>query len=80
MPAADNRELMRRLAAPTGNDDVLAAAVDRLNATVERQERTIAALQLALDKTQGNTKRLADGMEIVTDGWNAARVKQEVTA
>jgi phage-related minor tail protein len=80
IPAADNRELMRRLASPPENNEVLAAAVDRLTATVERQERTIADLQVALDKTQGNTKRLADGMEIVTDGWNAARVKQEATA
>ncbi|MBD8725778.1 tape measure protein [Oxalobacteraceae sp. CFBP 13708] len=80
IPAADNRELMRRLASPPENNDVLAAAVDRLTATVARQEAIIGDLLVAQDETQRNTRRLADGMEIVTDGWNAARVKQEVSA
>jgi hypothetical protein len=80
IPAADNRELMRRLASPEQGNEVLAAAVERLTETVARQEAVIGDLQTALNQTQQNTKRLADGMEIVTDGWNAARVKQEVIA
>jgi len=78
MPAADNRELMRRLASPPENNDVLAAAVDRLTATVARQEAIISNLQVAQEETQRNTRRLADGMEIVTDGYNAMRIKEEV--
>jgi hypothetical protein len=80
IPAADNRELMRRLAGPPENNDVLAAAVDRLTATVARQEAIISNLQVAQDETQRNTRRLADGMEIVTDGYNALRTKEEATA
>lgn len=80
IPAADNRELMRRLASPPANNDVLAGAVDRLTATVARQEAIIGDLLVAQEETQRSARRLADGMEIVTDGWNAARVKQEATA
>jgi len=80
IPAADNRELMRRLASPPENNDVLAAAVDRLTETVARQEAIISNLQMAQDETQRNTRRLADGMEIVTDGYNAMRTKEEATA
>ena len=80
IPAADNRELMRRLSSPPENNDVLAAAVDRLNATVARQEAIISDLLVAQDETQRNTRRLADGMEIVTDGYNAMRTKEEVPA
>lgn len=80
IPAADNRELMRRLASPEQGNEVLAAAVDRLTQTVARQEQIIANLQAAADGTQRNTKRLADGMEIVTDGYNAVRTKEEVPA
>ncbi|MBD8632733.1 DUF4214 domain-containing protein [Oxalobacteraceae sp. CFBP 8755] len=78
IPAADNRELMRRLASPPANNDVLAGAVDRLTATVARQEAIIGDLLVAQDETQRNTRRLADGMEIVTDGYNAMRTKEEV--
>ncbi|WP_137171443.1 tape measure protein [Massilia sp. HP4] len=35
IPAADNRELMRRLASPEGNNQALAAAVERLTREVE---------------------------------------------
>jgi len=80
IPAADNRELMRRLASPEQGNEVLAAAVDRLTQTVARQEQIIANLQAAADGTQGNTKRLADGMEILTEGYNAMRTKEEVPA
>jgi len=80
IPAADNRELMRRLASPPANNDVLAGAVDRLTATVARQEAIIGDLLVAQDETQRNTRRLADGMEIVTDGYNAMRTKEEVSA
>lgn len=80
IPAADNRELMRRLASPEQGNEVLAAAVERLTETVARQEAIIGDLQTALDLTQQNTKRLADGFEIVTDGFNAMRTKEEVNA
>lgn len=80
IPAADNRELMRRLASPEQGNEVLAAAVDRLTATVARQEQMIADLQASAAGTQNSTKRLADGMEILTEGYNAMRTKEEVAA
>jgi hypothetical protein len=69
--------MMRRLASPQENSAVLAAAVDRLTATAERQERTISRLQTAMDKNERNTKRMADGLEVVTDGFNAMRTKEQ---
>jgi|GEM_PF-1056782 len=80
IPAADNRELMRRLASPEQGNEVLVAAVDRLTATVARQEQMIADLQASAAGTQNSTKRLADGMEILTEGYNAMRTKEEVAA
>ncbi|WP_123067598.1 DUF4214 domain-containing protein [Massilia aurea] len=78
IPAADNRELMRRLSSPD-SDSALAVAVERLTEAVERQARTTGALEAAFDQTQRNTRRMADGLEVVTDGFNAIRTKQEVT-
>lgn len=69
--------MMRRLTSPQDNSEVLVAAVNRLTATAERQERTISRLQSALDKNERNTKRMADGLEVVTDGFNAMRTKEQ---
>jgi tape measure domain-containing protein len=75
--ASQTQGMMRRLASPQENSAVLAAAVDRLTATAERQERTISRLQTAMDKNERNTKRMADGLEVVTDGFNAMRIKEK---
>lgn len=61
IPAADNRELMRRLSSPSDNSAVLAAAVERLTATVARQ-------QAVLDKIEESTRRNADMFEQSTAG------------
>jgi len=48
IPAADNRELMRRLASPEGNADALAQEVARLAAVIEAQQRENVELRSAL--------------------------------
>ena len=48
IPAADNRELMRRLANPGGNAEALAAEVARLSAVMEAQQRENVELREAL--------------------------------
>lgn len=48
IPAADNRELMRRLASPGGNADALAQEVARLAGVIEAQQRENAELRSAL--------------------------------
>jgi hypothetical protein len=62
----NSRDFMSRLSSPSESNAVLVAAVERLTETVEQQ-------QAALDKIARETKRQADGMEIVTDGFNAMR-------
>ncbi len=69
IPAADNRLLMQRLASPSENNAVLAAAVDRLTAKVAEQ-------QSVLDKISGNTARTSDTLERVTEGGDAMRTKE----
>lgn len=71
--------MMRRLTSPQENSAALAAAVDRLNATVERQAGVIERQGAALDLIQRNTRRGADTLDIVTDGGTAMRTK-ELTA
>jgi hypothetical protein len=61
-----NNDLMARLRSPSDNNAVLVAAVERLTKTVEQQQE-------ALDKIASATKRQADGLEVVTDGFNAMR-------
>lgn len=41
IPAADNRELMRRLASPQGNSEALATALAAMTATANRQQAVI---------------------------------------
>ena len=48
MPAADNRELMRRLASPDRNAEALAAEVARLSTAIEAQQRENVELREAL--------------------------------
>jgi tape measure domain-containing protein len=64
------KSLIDSLRSPSGNNDVLVAAVDRLT-------KTVADQQAALDKMGRDTKRLADGMEVVTDGYNEMRTKEQ---
>jgi len=71
--------MMRRLTSPQENSAALAAAVDRLNATVERQAGVIERQGAALDQIQRNTRRGADTLDIVTEGGTAMRTK-ELTA
>lgn len=61
IPAADNREPMRRLSSPSDNSAVLAAAVERLTATVAKQ-------QAVLDKIEESTRRNADMFDQATAG------------
>jgi len=66
IPAADNRELMRRLASPSDNNSALAAAVVRLTLEVE-------GLRAAALRTADSTEQIADHIDHVTDGGNAMR-------
>lgn len=45
IPAADNALLMQRLQSPQGNNDVLVAEIIRLNATNDRLEKRLAAIE-----------------------------------
>lgn len=60
------RDLISALRSPSESNSVLAAAVERLTATVERQQQ-------ALDQIQRNTRRQADTLDVVTEGGNAMR-------
>jgi hypothetical protein len=68
IPAADNRELMRRLASPSSNSNALAAAVDRLTAKVEQQNAVIERQQRALDAIAKNTGEHKDMFDNATAG------------
>nr|WP_314540147.1 DUF4214 domain-containing protein [uncultured Massilia sp.] len=72
------QSLMDALRNPSDNGAVLADAVDRLTATVERQRVTIEQQGVALDQIQRNTRRSADTMDVVTEGGNAMRTKEQV--
>jgi tape measure domain-containing protein len=61
--AGDNRELMRRLASPAQNGDVLVAEIRRLTDKVAR-------LQNALDSIAGDTKEHKDMFDKLTAGGN----------
>lgn len=67
------QSLMDALRNPSSNNDVLAAAVERLTATVDRQNTIIEQQGAALDQIQRNTRRQADTLEVVTEGGNAMR-------
>lgn len=69
------QSLIDALRNPTDNSAVLAAAVDRLTATVERQNTVIQQQGAALDAIQRNTRRQADTLDVVTEGGTAIRTK-----
>lgn len=71
--------MMRRLASPQENGAALAAAVDRLNATVERQAGVIERQGAALDQIQRNTRRQADTIDVLTEGGKAMRTKEQTS-
>ena len=75
IPAADNRELMRRLASPAGNNEALAAAVERLTREVEFLRAAADRGATAAEKTANSTGQMADQFENSTDGGNAMRVE-----
>jgi hypothetical protein len=66
--ASQTSALFGRLANPSSNADVLAAAVDRLNATAERQQAVIERQGATLEETRRQVKRMADNFERVTRG------------
>ena len=72
------RDIISSLRNPSDSNGVLVAAVERLNATVDRQTEIINNQQAALDRIAGASKRTADGLEVVTDGFVAMRTKEEV--
>ncbi|MFC5548202.1 DUF4214 domain-containing protein [Massilia aerilata] len=86
IPAADNRLLfsvLSRAANPQGNNEVLAAAVDRLTATVAKQqvviERQEAALQ-SIAKSSLNTEGHLDAAINGEKPLATKVIKEEVTA
>jgi tape measure domain-containing protein len=68
IPAADNRELMRRLASPSANNDALAAEIRALRATV-------ALLLHPLDRIDNSTKQHAAQFDKVSGGGNLLAVE-----
>lgn len=68
IPAADNRELMRRLASPEQNNEAVVAELRAL-----REE--VALLRAEAERTSDNTGQLADQFDNATDGGNACRVE-----
>lgn len=53
IPAADNRELMRKLSSPNESNSVLVAAVERLTAIVERQGAELKRIAESSEHTAG---------------------------
>jgi len=68
IPAADNRELMRRLASPEQNNQALAAAVERLTREVE-------SLRAEVGRGADASGQLAEQFENASDGGNVVRVE-----
>jgi hypothetical protein len=64
IPAADNRDLMRRLASPAANNDVVADELRQLRITVAKQQEW-------LERIAGSTKQHADQFDKVSGGGNA---------
>lgn len=64
-------DLFSRLTSSSSGNEVLAAAVDRLNATVERQERVIADLRDRFQDSQRHIKSTADTLRRVTRDGDA---------
>jgi len=75
MPAADNRELMRRLASPGEGSSALVGEIRLLRQQVERLETAAGRTANATEGTASNTGQLADQFENVTDGGNVMRTE-----
>ena len=76
IPAADNRELMRRLASPGEGSSALVEEIRLLRKQVERLEAATGRTADATESTASNTGQLADQFENVTDGGNMMRVEE----
>lgn len=66
IPAADNRELMRRLASPEQGNEVLAAAVERLTREVEGLRAETRAVATHSEKTARQLSRVIRNDVLVT--------------
>ncbi|WP_312487772.1 DUF4214 domain-containing protein [Massilia timonae] len=73
IPAADNRELMRRLSSPEQGGAVLAAEIRLLRTEVARLQAEISRGADAAERTASSSEQLADQFENATDGGNAMR-------
>ncbi len=73
IPAADNRELMRRLASPSEGSTALVEEIRLLRQQVERLEASSGRTADATEGAASNTKQLADQFDNVTEGGNAMR-------
>jgi len=75
IPAADNRELMRRLASPAEGGASLAAEIRLLREEVALLRGAADRGANAAEKTADSTGQLADQFENASDGGNALRVE-----
>ena len=75
MPAADNRELMRRLASPSENGSALATEIRLLREEVSQLKGEISRGADAAESTASSTGQFADQFENATDGGNAIRAE-----
>ena len=73
IPAADNRELMRRLASPEQGSASLAAEIRMLREEVAALRSAADRGAEAAERTAGSTGQLADQFDNATDGGNAMR-------
>lgn len=76
IPAADNRELMRRLASPEGNNEALVAELRLLRQQVESLRNAALRTADSSERTANSTEQFADQFENVTDGGNAMRTEE----
>ena len=75
IPAADNRELMRRLASPGEGGASLVAEIRLLREEVARLQGAASRGADASERTASSTGQLADQFENATDGGNAIRAE-----
>jgi hypothetical protein len=73
--ASQTSSLLSRLSTPSGNSEALAAAVNRLNATAERQNAIIDEQGKTIEQVRRESKRHADFIERLTNGGESMPVK-----
>lgn len=73
IPAADNRELMRRLSSPNEGNAALVAEIRALRTEVAGLKNAAGRTADAAEKTAGSTGQLAEQFDNATDGGNAMR-------